>query len=598
MDPIRTVLARAGRRMLMTSWLAQSCQWLTVAIGLAVGARGAQKLFPVLTVQWSWVLPALVAGAVVVALAVAYARRPKTIDVARRVDESAGLRETLSTALCVERDAGPWSRAIVDDANHRAGRVVVRDAVPIAAPRSSWWPVAACAALLAVWWVPATDLAGMLAKKQQAQQDRETVRAVAEQVSKTQDEINDILAKAGVEVEQNADAEDLFKPEQAERLSAEEMQRAAIKSLTELSDKLEAERSGEEGATFDAIRDAMKRLETPEPGPATEMSRAMARGDFAEAKNQLDKLAEQIQSGAMSPEAKSQLEKQLEQMSEALGEMAQNREQLQEQLREAGLSEQQAQQLATDPDALEQALRDQGLDQQQIDRLKQQAQAQQRASDAAGAMSQAMGQMAQGMQSESGEQTSQGLESMSGQLSNLEKTQSEMQALERAMGECKNAQQAMGNQACENPGNGGTFGDGSQWGPNGQYSQGLSMNQGKGSGGPGKGMGTSPDEQASDFMLKSEKAEVNTTGDGPVIASTLVYGSQIKGESKAAFSQAASSAEARAAEAIETKRVPREHENAVKSYFGRLKRATEPSPAPANDGQGKDNAGASSGTGG
>lgn len=582
MDPIHQVIARAARRLLIGAWIRYAVVLLTVALGLAVVARGTQKLAPVVTIQWAWVLPALIAAGLVAALVIALARRPRTLDVARTVDERAGLRESLSTALCVQDEDGPWSRAIVDDAGARARRVIVKDAVPVRAPANTWWVVAAGAGLLAVWWLPVRDLTGMLARKQAAEAERQQVKEVAAQIDETQKKIDEILSKAGVEIEKNdEDTEDLFNPKQVERVSAEEMQRAAIKKLTELSDKLEEKRNGEEGMTFDAIQDAMKRLEQPEPGPATEMSRAMARGDFAEAKKQLEQLAEQIKSGEMSEEQKQQLQKQAEKMSEALGQMAQNRQQLEEQLKAAGLSEQQAQQMAADPSALEQALKDQGLSQQQIEQLKQQAQAQQNASDAASAMSQAMGQMAQGMQNGSQQQAGEGLDSMSGQLSNLEQMQSEMQSLEQAMGECQGQKASMGESFSEGNGQGQSFGEGSQWGPNGQYSQGESMSNGKGSGGPGKGMGVSPEEQATDFVFKSEHAKVNTTDQGPVIASSLVYGAQVKGESKAAFSDAVSSAEAQAAEAIETKRVPREHEEAVKAYFGRLQKAAKQESAPA-----------------
>ncbi|MFK7884500.1 MAG: hypothetical protein AB8F26_10005 [Phycisphaerales bacterium] len=573
MDPIRQVLAHAARRLLVASWLRHTVVMLTIALGLAVAARGAQKLFPTLMIDWVWVLPALMAASAGLALVIAAVRRPDTAAIAQTVDERANLRESLSTALCVEEETSPWAKAIVDDAGHRAKRVVVRDAVPIEAPGNSWWPVAACAALLAIWWLPATDVAGLLNKQQAAEQDRQQVQEVASQVNETQKKIEEILSKAGVEIEDDDALEDLFNPKEVEQISADEMQRAAIKKLTQLSDKLEEQRNGEEGATFDAIKDAMKRMEQPEPGPATEMSKAMARGDFAEAKKQLEKLAEQIESGEMSPEAKEQLEKQLDKMSEAMGQMAENRQQLEEQLREAGLSESQAKQLATDPGALEQALKEQGLSQEQIDQLKQQAQSQQNASDAASAMSQAMGQMSQGMQNQSPSEMGEGLESMSGQLSNLEQMQSEMQALEQAMGQCENQMAGMGEGQNPGQGQGEMFGEGSQWGPNGQFSEGESMAQGNGSGQPGQGLGAGPNEQASDFVFKNEKAKVNTTGEGPVIASTLVYGSQIRGESTAAFSDAVESAEAQAAEAIETKRVPREHEEAVKAYFGRLQRA-------------------------
>lgn len=592
MDPIREVIARAGRRLLVASWIRHAVVLLTAAIVLAVLARGVQKLVPVLTIDWARAMPLMLLVAVAAGLVVAWVRRPREIEIARVVDERAGLRETLSTALCVEQEEGAWSKAIVDDAGQKARRVVVRDAVPIEAPGNTWWPVAACAALLAVWWLPAKDITGLLSKQQAAQEERRQVQEVAAQLDDAQKRIDEILAKAGVEIEKNDDnAEDLFNPREIERLSAEEMRRAAIKQLTELSDRLEEKRNGEEGMTFDAIQDAMKRLETPEPGPAAEMSRAMARGDFAEAKKQLEQLAEQIKSGDLSEQDKQQLQRQAEQMTQALAQMAENRQQLEEQLQAAGLSEQQARQMAADPSAMEQALRDAGRDQQQIEQLKQQAQAQQRAGDAAAAMSQAMGQMAQGMQAGNESQMGEGLDSMGGQLSNLERMQAEMASLDQALGECRGQMAGM----CEggNGPGGSMFGDGSQSGPAGQFAAGESMSQGSGSGGAGQGLGASPEAQPADFMLKSEKANVATTGEGPVIASTLVFGSQIRGESTAAFSEVVGSAEAQAAEAIETRRVPREHEEAVKAYFGRLKRAAQqqsdsrPADAPPAD-QGKD----------
>ena len=100
-------------------------------------------------------------------------------------------------------------------------------------------------------------------------------------------------------------------------------------------------------------------------------------------------------------------------------------------------------------------------------------------------------------------------------------------------------------------------------------------------------MGSGPNAQAADYMLKKERADVQTTNEGPVIASTMVQGSQIRGESTATFSQAVQSATTQAAEAIETKRIPRKHESAVQEYFGRLDQAAEKAnnedtkPAPA-----------------
>src|SRR5690606_24832725 len=149
-----------------------------------------QKVVPVVRIDWALALPGLAGVAVVAGLVVAWVRRPKQIDVARAVDERAGLRETLSTALCVERDDSPWSRAVVDDAGAKARRVVVRDAVPIEAPGNSWWPVAACAALLAVWWLPVHDLTGLLAEQEAAREERRQVQEVAARVDEARRNID------------------------------------------------------------------------------------------------------------------------------------------------------------------------------------------------------------------------------------------------------------------------------------------------------------------------------------------------------------------------------------------------------------------------
>jgi len=144
---------------------------------------------------------------------------------------------------------------------------------------------------------------------------------------------------------------------------------------------------------------------------------------------------------------------------------------------------------------------------------------------------------------------------------------------------------ALGESLCEGGGSGKSFGSG-QPGKTGQWSQGQTAQMGNGSGGPGKGNGASPDAFPTDFALKMEKSNVNTT-DGPVIASSLVFGQQVRGESTAAFGAAVSSASAEAAEAIDTRRIPREHEAAVRAYFSTLaQQAKDQTPSePAGDGE-------------
>jgi hypothetical protein len=571
MDPIREVIRRAGRRLLLASWLRLGVILLTAAVTLAVIGRAVEKLAPAVTLDWAVALPVLVAVAVLGALLGAWIRRPRDIDIARTVDEKAGLRETLSTAMCVDQDAGPWSRAVVDDAGQKARRVIVKDAVPIEAPGNSWWPVAACAVLLAVWWLPAYDLAGLMGREVQSEDDRARVQQVAESVSQTEQEIQGILARAGIDMDQDApEGEDLFDPAKRDNLSPEEMQRAAMKKLTNLSDQLEERLNSEEAMTFDAIREAMERMKQPGPGPMAEMARAMSQGDFAEANRQLAELAAKIESGEMSDEQKAQMQSQLAEMSEILKELAENREALEKMLEQAGMSAAQAAQMAADPEALENALKEMGLSQQQIESLKQQAEANQGMCDAASAMSQAMGKMSEAMPSGASSELAECAGELSGQLSALEMMQMEKMSLQAALGECKNGMVALSKNS---------------WGKKPGVGPGI------GSGGIAREFGEGSDTPEIDFQVESLKGVTEPRGQGPVIASTLVYGTQVRGESRAQFTDAVRSAEAEATEAIETRRVPREHVEAVKAYFGRLQKnnpaqdgaAAPASPTPAPD---------------
>ena len=81
-------------------------------------------------------------------------------------------------------------------------------------------------------------------------------------------------------------------------------------------------------------------------------------------------------------------------------------------------------------------------------------------------------------------------------------------------------------------------------------------------------------------------------GAGPTIGTMLVQGEQIKGESRAQFQATADAAEAQASEAIQNNTIPREYHDAIKHYFGELKKkvaaqggtpAGTPAAAPASD---------------
>lgn len=580
MNPIHDIAARARRRLILIDTLSTVTICLGVAIGALVLVRGVQKLFPTVVVPWDIVLIAAPALAVVVGVVWSIVRAPSLLKAARVIDERAELRETISTALIIERDESGWSGAVLDDARDKASRVQLRSALPLGVPRRWGVPIAAGLALLAVWWLPTRDLMDLLKKQEEQAQELQRVGEITTAVNESQEQLKQILEQSGLDLEDDdlPELDDLLKGDEAEFIEPEESLRSAIKNLTSVSDKLDEKRNDEDGRAFDAIKDAMQALETDKNDTASEMARAMARGDFKEAREKLQELQEQINSGQMSEEQREQMAQTLAQVQQQLEQLAQGSKSLEEQLEKAGISKQEAQQLARDPNALEQKLQEMGIPSDQARALTQAAQAQQRATDAAGAMSESMQQMAQGMQNQDPSQAQQGAESMGDQLSALENMQSEMQSLENAMQQTQQQLQQLAE--CQNPGMG-TSAD-------------EQLAQGSGVGGLKAGTGGVPDfggeanQPQGDYALSREQTRVNIQEGGPIIASTLVQGSQVKGESTAAFSSAVKSAKTKASEAIETKRVPREYESAVQQYFGRLEadaaaaedKKSEPAPEP------------------
>src|SRR5262249_5293916 len=111
-------------------------------------------------------------------------------------------------------------------------------------------------------------------------------------------------------------------------------------------------------ALTDALKDRQKQLGSPEQvkrqlkqlkdlssqGPADQLLKDLARGDFQKAADQLKQIQEKLTSGKMSEPEKKALKEQLAEMSKKLGDLAnleQRKKQLEEARKNGGLTEQQ-----------------------------------------------------------------------------------------------------------------------------------------------------------------------------------------------------------------------------------------------------------------
>jgi hypothetical protein len=593
MNEISRVLGQAARRLWLTDTLRtltiMSCITLTALLLAVVVERAFSLAFP-----WRVILIGAASGCVAVALAWSILARRREISVARVLDERAGLKETLSTALYMRRSEDPWSKAVIETASTTAKTVRVGDALPIETPRAWPAPLAAAIAFALVWkFMPALDLLKTNATKVAQQQKQQAIVEVKADIEKKNEELKAALAKAKVEfLDAPGDEKGEDKKPDAKDQDPDAMRRDAIKKLTDLTDKLQAEKEGEKAAQLEAQKEAMRQLKQPGDGPLNEFSRSLARGDFNKAQEQLKQLTQKMADGSMSADQKAQAKDQMEAMAKQLKQLAEGQGQVAKQLEKAGLDKKTAEQLAkqamNNPEALKKAMEQmQNLSDEQKKEMLEMAKGAAKAGQKAGKMSEAMSKMAQGMTQDGLQQEGmEGADEMNEELSDSEMLKEDMQNLDAALEQAKSQLDQLGE--CLG---GDCNGDGSKpgKGTTGGWKPGESAGKrGSGSGQAGQSEGgASPQAEAADFEYKKEKADVKNQG-GPIIGSRLVYGEAVKGEATGEFSTVVEASSREAAEAMDSMQIPREYHDAVKHYFGRLQEKVKKESSPSSTPPAKD----------
>lgn len=585
MDDIRRVLKAASWRMWVQSFLNALVVTSTVGFGLLLATRIVEKVMGYskdVGPYWPRIFLWTGVGVLVIAVVWSWARRPKPLAVARTVDEAAALKESLSTALGVEKSPDPWAKAMIETAVAKARTVKVGLALPMQLPRR--WPgVLATAAAFFLVWISLTDLdlSGRLKKKTAAEERNKEIIAVKQERAEDKKKLDELLAKAKIDLADAKGDENTGNTENKDHreLDPEAINRAAVKQLTDASERLAQLKENEKNAQAEAMREALKQLKQPQDGPLNEFSRSLARGDFNKAQQAMEQLSKQLAEGTLTPEQAAQAKAQMGELSKQLEKLSKNQDELTKQLEKKGLDQKTAQELAKkamsgNKDELKKAMEElQNMSDQQKMELMKMAAGVAESMQQSGEMAQMMQKMAQGMTSEGMQQDGQeAMEQMGEKLSEMENLQSDMQNLDAALEEAKRQLEELGKSMCKGgkgmgqPGDEEAEGDRDQ---QGSWRQGDSRQRGKGSGGPGVGDGSSRPMEEADFQLEKQKANTQTTK-GQVIGSRLVYGQQVKGESTAEFSEAVEAGMQAASEAMETQTVAREYHGPLKTYFGRL----------------------------
>jgi hypothetical protein len=333
-------VGRVRRRLFLGSLLTLLAWFWVAALALSAGWFFVQPYLLNEAPEWlRWtVLGASVGVATVLAITLSVLRAPSQVGAALSLDEKFGLRERVTTTLTLAPDqsATPAGQALLADVESRLAQVRVADRFPIALP---WKPAAllpACAAaitLLALLWNPTFDTSRLDASTDPPT-PAEAKAAVEEQMKKLA--ANKQPGKK--EDKQLTSAELKNMEEEIEKFTLKPREtrdeiRDRIKDATALENELRRQQQ-QQVQRADAMREAMKQAERlarknrQKDGPARDAADAIAKGDMAKAKDELERLSRELE----KEEKKERLKRKLRDPNTSKEE----KEQLQRELDELG----------------------------------------------------------------------------------------------------------------------------------------------------------------------------------------------------------------------------------------------------------------------
>ncbi len=588
------------------------------------------RFFAVRLPRWDLLAWIGLGVAVVGALVYSLTRRPDKRSAAVAIDERLGLKEKFSTALYARGLNDPFAVAAVRDAEASAAGVDLHGKFKLQFPRIAY---ATLCAFVAVWLTHAfLGPQNLFAAPAQVTKKNETHQ---QSVKQAKDVVKSALAT--VEQAPKAVADDekiaLAKKELERALSMADKdpiaaKRTALKAQQEMQDaikqKIKENQKFAEAQNNDKMLKAISSPPQDEKGPVADAHRAMAKGDFTAAIDELSKAVENFDK--MEKKDQDKAADQMKNMAQQLQKMANDpkvQQQLQQQAQQLGANQQQAQQMvqkmqqaaAGDKQAqqqlqqmqqqlMQQMNNGQGptpQQQQQMQQMMQQMQAQANTQQGAQAMAQAAQQMAQAMQQQAAgqkqqnpngqpqqgqqgqpqqQQMAQGQQQMQQQMQQMQAMQQDMQQMAAAQNAAQQgAQQAQDALNGQQPGQGGQ-----QQGKDGQGEEGAGQGQadkGQDQGGqPGNkngmmagggiGQGDRSAKQAAPFSVKQEISQSQENDKGKILASRWVKAGSFKGESKAELADVAASAEQLQSDEVEQERITGQAREAQKKYFNSL----------------------------
>jgi hypothetical protein len=531
-DTLQRQIGRARRRLAFQRFLDRLGWCWFAALAAAAVLIAVDKFRPLGLEVWVWPAGALAAGLLAAAVWTLLLRG-NSLEAALEIDHRFALKERVSSALALspadrQSEAGA---ALVADAMRRVERIDVAGRFGVRPPRRLLWPLlpAVLAALVALLVNPAGD--GSSTAKAEDPSAKQQIKKSTEVVRRELAQRRDQAKKEGLR-----DAEQLFKKleEGTKQLSDESAKEKAMVKLNDLSRQLNERRQQLGGA--DKVKEQLDQLKNVNRGPADKFAKAVGRGDFKKAAEELDKLKDQLANGKLDEKQKADLAKQLDQMKQKLSKLADAHRAAQEQLQQQAKQLRQAGQMA-EAAKLE----------EQLQKLREQAPQMQQMKD----MADKLGQCSKCLKKGQAQQAAKALQQMQAQMKNLQQKLDEMEMLDDAMQQLAQARERMGCKKCGGAG--------------------CAECQGnlEGPGGLGRGAGARPEKKTDTRFYDSRIKQKIGQGSAEVV--DMVDGPNVKGDVRRQIQDQVDSARRGTTDPLTGRRMPKKHGEHAKEYFDGLR---------------------------
>jgi hypothetical protein len=283
------------------------------------------------------------------------------------LDERFALKERVTTSLTLapHLSASPAAAALLEDVNQKIEKLDVGSGFPL---KVSWLttlcPIIAVGLAVAALYLsdpssthaktdPTADEIAKLLPANQAEIEKKMNDLLKKKTEKPQvsKEMSEELKQIEMRLEEIAN-----KPR-----NTQEQLRERIKEMTALEDLLR-DREKDLADKNRSLKEKLKHLdnlaakEASKDGPAKDLQKALAQGKLAQAKEEIEKLAEKMKKNELTAKEKEQLAKQLKDIEENLKRLAQQKdkeEQLKKMIQEAKANKRDAEALERELDQVQ-----------------------------------------------------------------------------------------------------------------------------------------------------------------------------------------------------------------------------------------------------